>query len=347
MQNNERSQFQFPSVVLQFLDRYFEPEKDQDKLRHMLDYFSVTEEQFRDPWFRFNGEQVYVMLSMLRKASVYEPPSLRVLRHLSVSTMGMAGIAGLTAMTLQEAYDVVLQFHKVVMPVLELVPSHEGEFMRLEAKLLADFEDCEGTLLELIVGALKQFTDEATGTSLDARLEFAHSPEWGADRDKTILIYRQYFNCDVRFNRDTSAIVFRKSELSKRLKNPNKVLHSIAREAVNEELALTRKPDTLTDRVRRMLAASLEKGAALKLEEVAAELHMTSRTLARKLAREDTQFKALLNEVRFEKAKRLLEEKELSIKQMASRLGFTNADTFSRAFKKHTGVTPNQWVDER
>ena len=102
----------FPSILLQVLDSYFDSENEQKNLEHTLNYLSVSQQQFRDPNYFFNGDQFFLLVDLLRKTSVHKPPALHVLRHLSISNMGMAGIAGLTALTLKEAFSVAMKFFK-------------------------------------------------------------------------------------------------------------------------------------------------------------------------------------------------------------------------------------------
>ncbi|MDR1105043.1 MAG: AraC family transcriptional regulator [Treponema sp.] len=47
--------------------------------------------------------------------------------------------------------------------------------------------------------------------------------------------------------------------------------------------------------------------------------------------------------IKIEKAQRLLEEKDVSVKEAAYRLGFDDQYYFSRLFKNKTGFTPAEW----
>ena len=172
----ERKQLRFPTILLQFLDSYFESELEQQRLVDTLGYLSISEQDFRDPNFSFDGEQFFLLLKMLRRSTVYEPPALRVLRYLSVSNMGMAGIAGITALTLNEAYNIAMKVYKLLMPAADLIPSESNGILQLKVELVTDFEDCNAVIVELILGCLKQFADEATGENLGLKLEFAHAP---------------------------------------------------------------------------------------------------------------------------------------------------------------------------
>ena len=91
-------------------------------------------------------------------------------------------------------------------------------------------------------------------------------------------------------------------------------------------------------RVRTRLLAHL--GDVPGIEEVAARLNVDERTLRRKLAAEGTSYRQLTDEVRSTIATELLTEGQLTVEEVAVRLGYNDAAAFSRAFKRWTGRRP-------
>ncbi|HTN33269.1 MAG TPA: AraC family transcriptional regulator ligand-binding domain-containing protein [Marinobacter sp.] len=73
-------------------------------------------------------------------------------------------------------------------------------------------------------------------------------------------------------------------------------------------------------------------------------LHMSERTLKRHLQAEGVSFRQLLEKVRREKAERLLNQGGVGISEIADHLGFSDASTFSQAFKRWTGKAPSYWA---
>lgn len=82
-------------------------------------------------------------------------------------------------------------------------------------------------------------------------------------------------------------------------------------------------------------------------EAVALRLHLTSRTLHRALQREGWSFTALVEEHRRLLAQDLLLQADLSIGQIADRLGFDEQSSFIRAFRRWHGTTPGTYRVER
>ncbi|MEZ5572513.1 MAG: AraC family transcriptional regulator ligand-binding domain-containing protein [Halioglobus sp.] len=79
------------------------------------------------------------------------------------------------------------------------------------------------------------------------------------------------------------------------------------------------------------------------LEQVANTMHLTSRTLIRKLQREDTAYKDLLETLRQDYAQQLLRNAALKIADVAEILGYREAANFTRAFRRWYGTSPASW----
>jgi AraC-like DNA-binding protein len=76
------------------------------------------------------------------------------------------------------------------------------------------------------------------------------------------------------------------------------------------------------------------------LEQLAGFLNISPRTLARYLDAENTSFRDLSLQVRTERARQLLAEGDLSVTQIAYRLGYTDVASFVRSFRAQTASTP-------
>ncbi|MCG8316928.1 MAG: AraC family transcriptional regulator [Pseudomonadales bacterium] len=93
-------------------------------------------------------------------------------------------------------------------------------------------------------------------------------------------------------------------------------------------------------RIREVLLASAPN--YLCAEEAAEKLHISKRTLARRLKDENTTFLNILNEIRIEEAERCLGQ-GLSVGETAEQLGYESCASFINLFKKHVGITPTEY----
>ena len=84
-------------------------------------------------------------------------------------------------------------------------------------------------------------------------------------------------------------------------------------------------------------------GGNTRMSAVALDLGMSERTLARRLAAQGQSFRALVDQVRQELSFQYLKNKDLEIKEIAYRLGYSQVAAFNHAFRRWTGLTPTQF----
>jgi AraC-like DNA-binding protein len=112
----------------------------------------------------------------------------------------------------------------------------------------------------------------------------------------------------------------------------------LARAQCDRELAAQAEAGGFVGRVREAVARA--GGGFRSLDEVARRLHLSTRTLKRRLAIQGTSFSGVLDEVRQQRALLLLEDRRLALAEVADRLGYSDAANFTRAFRRWTGQTP-------
>jgi len=109
-----------------------------------------------------------------------------------------------------------------------------------------------------------------------------------------------------------------------------------------ERLRLNRPPRTHAETVRQALRMQLNNGSA-SVDDVAESLGVGVRTLQRQLRTEDVSFKEIALSEQISRAKMLLSENDLNLSQIAFYLGFTEVNSFRRAFRTWFGQSPTQF----
>lgn len=118
----------------------------------------------------------------------------------------------------------------------------------------------------------------------------------------------------------------------------------------------------LLDEAKRMQQTTrtniIEKGLAfiekhfrnpkLSLEMVAKEVNRSSSYYSHLLMQKHgTSFRQIVMSLRINEAKKLLQETDLSVQEIADQVGFKNANYFSKVFKEVVHVTPRQYRTEK
>ncbi len=76
---------------------------------------------------------------------------------------------------------------------------------------------------------------------------------------------------------------------------------------------------------------------------IASALHLSQRSLQRKLKQAGTSYQEILDQLRKELAQQYLQQSHLSINEISYLLGFTNVNSFTRAFNLWTGQPPSRF----
>jgi AraC-like DNA-binding protein len=79
------------------------------------------------------------------------------------------------------------------------------------------------------------------------------------------------------------------------------------------------------------------------IEDVARDLHLSSRTLQRRLQEEGSSYQRVLDQARHQMARYYLGNSVLELNEAAYLLGYEDSNSFARAFRIWEGIPPGQW----
>jgi AraC-like DNA-binding protein len=145
--------------------------------------------------------------------------------------------------------------------------------------------------------------------------------------------YRRFFQASCRFDSDRTAIFFPARWLTHAMPTADlKRLRSLEGQA--QAIGIE-----LVDQLRRTLRILLLLGKC-SAGELAELLLMHRRTLSRRLKSQGTTFQKVLDEVRLEAARQLLDVTKLPISEIAASLGYAESSAFTRAFRRWSGEAP-------
>jgi AraC-like DNA-binding protein len=169
------------------------------------------------------------------------------------------------------------------------------------------------------------------------RLWFAHA----APDDHTPL--SAYFRTrNISFGCRANGIALDAADLDVPLTGADPALFALLDEQARSGVEGQRHPDDFQTRLRDHLGLALRDGLPC-LDDVAASVGMSARTLQRRLAEEGTHFGAFLDDVRRNLAFVYLVNRHLELSQIADLLRYSDVGTFVRAFRRWTGTTPGEY----
>ncbi|MCC2978245.1 AraC family transcriptional regulator ligand-binding domain-containing protein [Sphingomonas sp. PL-96] len=165
------------------------------------------------------------------------------------------------------------------------------------------------------------------------RVEFSHS------RVADPIQYWRHFGCTALFDQEHDCLVYDEDLL--RLPVSSKAAAMVG-SATETRISAQAEAERLELEVRSLIAQGLGEHRH-GIEPVAAALGMGVRTLQRRLAQRHLSFLALTSDVRHDLACWHLEASSMPLTKLANLLGYEDLPTFSKAFRRQTGVPPSIW----
>ena len=251
--------------------------------------------------------------------------------RMRLSAYGYLGFAAMSAPTLRGALDMIIQFTPLISTAMDLRLDLDGESAVLSLVENADFGSVRDVVVLARLTGLWRIAQVITGKDLEASAEIAF-PEPSYHSRFTHLVPKTRFGA-----RQTRAFL-KASALDTPLVMADPVALDLARKQCDQQLDALSSGGRLVRSVRRLLWD--RDGAVRSPREVAKAVHMSPRTLRRKLAMQGSSLSSLLGAERRDKAMSLLRSSELSIEEMSVLLGYGSVQNFTRAFRQWTGETP-------
>lgn len=170
------------------------------------------------------------------------------------------------------------------------------------------------------------------------RLEWAHPQPAHADE------YRRMFSPELHFDQAATAIVFNARLLQAPVLISPGSLTAFLRDAPQSVFLKQLASAGWAERARKLMRSALAAGSpGPTLQALADSWSVSPATLRRRLDGEGTHWQQLKDETRRDLAIECLADRGVSIEQVALRLGFNDAPTFHRAFRKWTGAAPGSY----
>lgn len=154
--------------------------------------------------------------------------------------------------------------------------------------------------------------------------------------------YEKVLGCPVNFGSARNAMLIGAHWLEQEFDDHVGYVFGIFTERADSLLAKLEQDESLRARIEAHVLPDLHKGD-VTVESVASDLGMSRQTLYRRLKDEGVTFAQVLDALRCRMASDYLSARKVSINETAYLVGFSEASSFVRAFRRWTGVTPAEF----
>jgi AraC-like DNA-binding protein len=144
----------------------------------------------------------------------------------------------------------------------------------------------------------------------------------------------------LRFSQAFDGVVLPQQQLERALRRDANLLRKHFEDYLLE--LQNRYPDSVEERVREIIGHLLPAGEC-SIERVAATLGMHPRTLQTRLGDQNMSYRRILQQTRYDLARRQLSGGGTSVTDLALQLGYAEVAVFSRHFKRWSGMSPRAW----
>jgi len=249
------------------------------------------------------------------------------------------GLAALSSENFGAAIDQMARYKQLTCPE-EILQAKDGEEWSIQFRWLLADEVEPPVLNECCFAWVLSIARHGTGTRLSPlRVEFVQPREH-------VKAIERHFGCPVFCGGPRNAIVFRAADAQRPFVTRNAELLAMLAPQFEEELKQENGDENFLERVRVAIQQKLT-GQRPTIEDIAGALHVSSRTLQRRLQEEGSSFQRVLDEARHQLARHYLNNSVLELNEAAYLLGYEDGNSFVRAFRTWEGVPPARWREQQ
>lgn len=254
-------------------------------------------------------------------------------------TFSMMAHAVINCATLEKAVQRGLKFYELfdLEVRCSLIRDTECAELRVVANPRLDFRE---VIVESLIFLSLRFMSWLVGKAIEPQVIQLDFSRGGKDDD-----YRALYSCPVEYDADINRVVFSSDYLDLPLVQNDISLSRFLKDSLGQLLDGNIHNVGLPAQIRAII--SREYGNNFPdFSEICQKLNMTPQTLRRRLKDGNTSYQEIKDSIRKDASIYYLSQPELSIDEIALLMGFSEASSFHRAFKKWTGKTPSVYRRE-
>ena len=292
-----------------------------------------------EPRVLLKTEELFALWRAIGEVSTDPAIGLQLGTETKIERFHPVGLAALSTENFGAGISQMARYKQLTCPEEILQQVNDDEWSVQFRWLLAN-ESEPPVLIECCFAWVLSIGRLGTGTRLKPlRVEFVQSRAH-------LKILERHFGCPVVCGATRNAIVFRAADAQWPFVTRNAELLGMLAPQFEKELKQENSDENFIERVRLAIQQQLT-GRRPTIDDIADALHISIRTLQRRLQDEGFSFQRVLEEARHQLARHYLNNSVLELNEAAYLLGYEDSNSFVRAFRTWEGVPPGRWREEQ
>ena len=251
----------------------------------------------------------------------------------SILSYGPYGLATCVAANVLEGLQIAMQFQALHYSLMKYsIVVEDGELISMDADDTQGGTDFREFLHERALGSVSRFSKDICNQpilkSIDSIL----------DRPSNWMDCENILGVPVRFNAPVSRWFYKSGAGAVALPMSNPMMEETYKKLCAELIGPEKSSSDFVKAVYAILIRS--KRSFPNAAEIAVELGMSERSFYRALTDHGLRYSQIIDDIREQRASFLLTSTQLSVETISDLLGFAECASFTRAFKRWTGITP-------
>jgi AraC-like DNA-binding protein len=255
-------------------------------------------------------------------------------QQLNFTAHGDMGYAIITSKNLAEAIQMVLKYFKTRTALAEVNIATVNKHRAIKAKFNLLPDNIEQFLIDALFASIV-----TVGKFLLSSRHHAPHVYFTKPTPSNLQPYYDLFGANVFFSASDNEYHIPEQGLDLTFPLSNPVAREIAERKCRNKMQELEHLDDLVSKVKTLMVTT--PGYFPSIDELAQKLHMSTRTLRRKLNALDYSYQQIFDDLRKELAINYLQNSALSIVDIAHMLQFSDSSNFSSAFRKWTHKSPS------
>lgn len=310
--------------------------KTQLSMEEMLNYAHLTSEDFKNNPQGIQSSKLSDIFRFCVESTQNRTLALDIGESVSYHSLGLLGYLLLNTQTLKQMIEKFSHYQKLVGGYLKFHFNQDETYYTFTIYINENpYIPVPAFHAQVHLSAILSILTQILGQQVKP-----HKTYFTHEKDEALEPFFRLFGENIEFNQTQNSIFFKKNELDIPVKNSNPSMLGYFENQANTILK-NLNDTSWYSKIKTIILKNIGD-KTITIEFVAKELNVSIRTLQNYLKAEQKSFTQAFTAVRMQLATHYLQTTRLDYNSIAFLLGYSEASSFFRAFKKYNKLTPSK-----